>query len=353
MCPAKVQSVDDFVPDEGLDKSFLEDSLPSKAKVPQPPPTVDSESDGEDRGNPMVAGDLDELDPEEKEPPLPQPNVLKPSKDITLSSDEGEGELAPAVLQDEDLESDSEQTVPVFQLVESQLVDTREPTPPVQIQVTAPPQEEQPVALSPSPAGPEQPGQPIQEKKVGTPRADDSDTDQEAPVAKQMLSFVMDDPDFEPESADIIPKVEKDLFPVSGELLSDLSDDEKASVKVPEPLKPTVMSFKHKDDSDLFGLGFQEEPPRAKESSEEQDEKDSKHSSKEKKKKKKKIKEDEDKSSKKKHRQKKKDETETGDEKEKKKKKSRPKKSTVDDLEDFLGGGEGSANRDGGDYEEL
>ena len=36
-----------------------------------------------------------------------------------------------------------------------------------------------------------------------------------------------------------------------------------------------------------------------------------------------------------------------------KKKKSRPKRTTVDNLEDFLGGGEGSANREGGDYEEL
>lgn len=45
VCPAKVQSVDDFVPDERLDKSFLEDSLPSKTKVPQPAaaPTVDSD----------------------------------------------------------------------------------------------------------------------------------------------------------------------------------------------------------------------------------------------------------------------------------------------------------------------
>lgn len=45
MCPAKVQSVDDFVPDERLDKSFLEDSLPSKTKVPRPTaaPTVDSD----------------------------------------------------------------------------------------------------------------------------------------------------------------------------------------------------------------------------------------------------------------------------------------------------------------------
>lgn len=43
VCPAKVQSVDDFVPDERLDKSFLEDSLPSKTKMPQPPAAVDSD----------------------------------------------------------------------------------------------------------------------------------------------------------------------------------------------------------------------------------------------------------------------------------------------------------------------
>lgn len=30
--PPTVQSVDDFVPDEGLDKSFLEDSQPSNAR---------------------------------------------------------------------------------------------------------------------------------------------------------------------------------------------------------------------------------------------------------------------------------------------------------------------------------
>lgn len=41
--------------------------------------------------------------------------------------------------------------------------------------------------------------------------------------------------------------------------------------KVPEPLKPTVISFKQKDDTDLFGLGFQEEAPVAKDSSDEQE----------------------------------------------------------------------------------
>lgn len=45
VCPTKVQSVDDFVPDERLDKSFLEDSLPSKTKVPQSAPALAVDSD--------------------------------------------------------------------------------------------------------------------------------------------------------------------------------------------------------------------------------------------------------------------------------------------------------------------
>lgn len=45
VCPSKVQSVDDFVPDERLDKSFLEDSLPSKTKVPQTAPARAVDSD--------------------------------------------------------------------------------------------------------------------------------------------------------------------------------------------------------------------------------------------------------------------------------------------------------------------
>lgn len=57
--------------------------------------------------------------------------------------------------------------------------------------------------------------------------------------------------------------------------MSDLSDDEMQLVKVPEPIKPAVISFKHKDDTDLFGLGFKEEPLVAKDSSEEQEGKSS------------------------------------------------------------------------------
>lgn len=62
----------------------------------------------------------------------------------------------------------------------------------------------------------------------------------------------------------------------------------------------------------------------------------------------------EDEKSKKKHKHKKKEKDQPAtDEKEKKKKKLRTKKTEVDELEDFLGGGAGSVKRDDGDYEEL
>ncbi|XP_068461205.1 rab-like protein 6 isoform X2 [Clinocottus analis] len=342
VCPSKVQSVDDFVPDERLDRSFLEDSLPFRTKGPQPAPAVDSDSDGEDRGNPMVSGFLDELDPEDTAPSLPQPKTLPPSKDVTLTSDEDDG-VPAAVAQNQDLDSEPELKAPVTHItkpkVASKAAELRG-------------QSAAPISLTLTPAAEQLPRH--QGKKKGSPpRAEDSDTDPEAPAAHQILSYVMDDPDFESEASDT-PKITKDIFPVRDELLSDLSDDDMQLANVPEPLKPTVISFKQKDDTDLFGLGIQEEAPAAKESSEEQEDKESKHSSKDKKKKKKKIKE-EDEKTKKKHKPKKKekDEAAAGDEKEKKKKKSRTKKTEVDELEDFLGGGAASIKRDDGDYEEL
>ncbi|XP_042344766.1 rab-like protein 6 isoform X3 [Plectropomus leopardus] len=346
VCPAKVQSVDDFVPDERLDKSFLEDSLPSKTKVPQPALALDSDSDGEDRGNPMVSGVQDELDPDDTEPSLPQPKTLPLSKDVTLTSDEDDGlPAAPTIRQDQDWDSEPELKAPVIHITKPK-VACKAPEP------------RGPISLTLTPAAEQLPRH--QTKKKGSPpKADDSDTDPEAPVAQQMLSFVMDDPDFESEASDT-PKITKlllfsqDIFPIRDELLSDPSDDDMQIMKVPEPLKPTVISFKHKDDTDLFGLGIQEEAPAVIDSSEEQEEKESKHSSKDKKKKKKKSKEEDEKSKKKhKHKKKEKDEAAVGDEKEKKKKKPRSKKTEVDELEDFLGGGVGSIKRDDGDYEEL
>lgn len=346
-CPANVQSVDDFVPDERLDRSFLEDSLPSnmKTKVPQPAPAqaVDSDSDGEVKGNPMVSGFQDELDPDDTEPSLPLPKTLPLSKDITLSSDEEDDPPAPTVTKDQDLDSEPELKAPQIHITKpkasSKAPETRG-------------QSAAAISLTLTPAV-EQPTRQPSKKKNSSAKVEDSDTDPEVPFAQQMLSYVMDDPDFESEASDT-PKVTKDMFPVRDELLSDLSDDEMQLVKVPEPIKPAVISFKHKDDTDLFGLGFKEEPLVAKDSSEEQEEKESKHSSKDKKKKKKKSKEDDEKSKKKhKHKKKDKDEVGAGDDKDKKKKKPRTKKSEVDELEDFLGGGTGAAKRDDGDYEEL
>ncbi|XP_056274988.1 rab-like protein 6 isoform X2 [Pseudoliparis swirei] len=331
-CPGKVQSVDDFVPDERLDRSFLEESRPSRAKgPPQHPAAADSDSDGEGRGNPMVSGSLDELDPDDAEPSLPPPKTPPPSKDFTLTSDEDDG-VPGAIAQNRDPDSDLELKARVIHITKPQ------PAP------KAPPA---PASLSLAPAA--QQGK----KKGSPPRAEDSDTDPEAPAAPQMLSYIMDDPDFESEVSDA-PQVTTDVFPVRDELLSDLSDDElQLAAAAAAPLKPAVISFRHKDDADLFGLGVRDESPAARESGEEQEDKESKPS-KDKKKKKKKSKE-EDEKNKKKHKPKKKekDEPPAADDKEKKKKKSRSKKTEVDELEDFLGGGATSIKRDDGDYEEL
>ncbi|XP_061881398.1 rab-like protein 6 isoform X1 [Entelurus aequoreus] len=336
VCPAVVQSVDDFVPEERLDKNFLEDSLPSKTKTPQPVSALDSDSDGEGRGNPMVSAFQDELDPDDTESSLPQATTLPHSKDISLSSEDEEKERAPAattVKKDQEFDSESELKAQIRQPKGSKASEPRKPT-------------SAPIFLTLTPTS-EQQG-----KKMGiSPMAEDSDTDPEVPVAQQMLSFVMDDPDFESEAFNT-PKVEKTTFPVGDGLLSDLSDDDMQPVKVPEPAKPAVISFKHKDDTDLFGLGIQEEPSATKESSDEQEDKESKHVSKDKKKKKKKSKEEDEKI--KKHKHKKKEKEDAGEGKEKKKKKAiRTKKTDVDELEDFLGGGSKSSTRDDGDYEEL
>lgn len=59
-------------------------------------------------------------------------------------------------------------------------------------------------------------------------------------------------------------------FPVRDDL-PNLSDDDITTAKIPEPLKPTVLSFKSKNDEDLFGLGIEERSIKSRDSSEEQD----------------------------------------------------------------------------------
>ncbi|CAL8347484.1 unnamed protein product [Lota lota] len=358
VCPANVKSVDDFVPDERLDRSFLEDSGASKAKAPPPAHSsaLDSDSDGEGRGNPMVSGFQDELDPDDQA--LPQPRVQAraraqpPSRDVTLTSDEDDPPaptLTPHVL---DLDSEPELKKPVISTTKPKATAKKglEPKVPGQLLLTP-----APISLTLTPTA-EQPISRQQGKKKGTsPKAEDSDTETETPVAQQMLSFVMDDPDFESDASEMT-HVTKEVFPVRAELLSDLSDDEVRPAKGAVSLKPAVISFKHKNDTDLFGLGFQEEPAAAKDSSEEQE--GTKPSLKDKKKKKKKVKEaDEEEKSKKKHKHRKKEKEEVAagaaEDKKRKTKSSRAKKTDVDELEDFLGGGGASVRPEGGDYEEL
>lgn len=54
----------------------------------------------------------------------------------------------------------------------------------------------------------EPPPQAQSSKKGGPRKAEDSDSDPDAPVAQQLLSFVMDDPDFESEASDT-PRIAK------------------------------------------------------------------------------------------------------------------------------------------------
>lgn len=360
--PPTVQSVDDFVPDEGIDKSFLEDSLPSNTRAAmntQPSAaagTADSDSEGEGReGNPMVAGFQDDLDPDDAEI-KPKAVISSKDLDITLSSDEEVPR--PSVAQDEDLDPQTHlATLDSLSLEDKPKPVGREPL--IQTQeIIISSQKAETSILTPTPlyttpdlqTASAHPQEQAVKAKPSSAQAESSDSDPDVPVAEQMLSFVMDDPDFDSEE-EVVQKVSQESFPVRDDL-PDLSDDDLTAAKIPEPMKPAVLSFKSKNDGDLFGLGIEEKSIKSKDSSDEQEE--NKHS-KEKKKKKKKSKEDDDKSSKKKHKHKKKERDETGgalDEKEKRKRKSRSKKT--DDLEAFLGGEEeASAKREEGDYEEL
>ncbi|XP_023696387.1 rab-like protein 6 isoform X2 [Paramormyrops kingsleyae] len=317
--PAGVASVDDFVPDERLDRSFLEDNLPTKIKekLRSAATAADSDSDGEARGgNPMVSGFQDDLDPDDEILTNPLAMAAVPSKDATLSSEEEEEEgSGPPVTRDLDLDSDPDTEGAVMQL-------------------------------------PEHSGSAPPTRADRTELGEREDTDAEPPAAPQVLSFVVDDPDLENKEAEEF-KMEKKSLPVLKDL-SDQSDDELVPARVPDPGKPAVLSIKNKND-DLFGLGFEENISKSKDSSEDQEDKESKHMTKDKKKKKKRSKEEEDKSGKKRHKNKKKEKEESGarDEKERKKKTRSRKGGDLDDLEAFLAGEAMPDKREGGDYEEL
>ncbi|XP_054704147.1 rab-like protein 6 isoform X1 [Grus americana] len=371
--PAKVQSVEDFVPEDSLDHSFLEDTAPQKDKgKPQTKHRVDSESDGEaPGGNPMVAGFQDDLDLDDKIPSRPMLAAERvPSKNITLSSEEEEEEEVKdskvILIPDEGIDTEQGKKRSSRNSLKPQseaiLTKATDPKPPDSLPPRSGSERNSssklnaslPAAAAATPAAVQAPkttsqskGHALKQKVVKEEKPEDSDSDQEGPIATQMLSFVMDDPDFESEDSDS-QKRKMDEFPVR-EDLSEISDDDTSLAKPPQPVKSTVHSFKLKNDSDLFGLGLEETGP--KESSEED-----KQPSKEKKKKKKKSKEEEEKSVKKKSKHKKsKEKEESKEEKKKKKKKSKEKNNEIDELEAFLGGGGASMGkpRGGGDYEEL
>ncbi|XP_015272291.1 PREDICTED: rab-like protein 6 [Gekko japonicus] len=374
--PLNVQSVEDFVPEDSLDRSFLDDPIPQKDKGKlQPKLRTDSDSDRDaPGGNPMVAGFQDDLDVDDRMPSKPLPAAeMVPSKNIALSSDEEEGEEEHSkftITADEDISSEQETkrssrkpSNPPKPVTSTKAVDLKAPTGlPAQPGLQQNGSTKLPAATvateatSAASAAPSRPQKAptlakLSASKLKGDKREESDSDPEGPIATQMLSFVMDDPDFESEESDC-QKNKVDEFPVR-EDLSDISDEDTTS-KLPQPSKPVIHSFKPKNDSDLFGLGLDE--PGPKESSEEDKEKES---SKEKKKKKKKSsKEEEEKSAakkKSKHKKVKEKEKEEGkEERKKKKKRSREKDSGIDELEAFLGGGAGASKlRGGGDYEEL
>ncbi|KAM9082411.1 rab-like protein 6 isoform 2-T2 [Megaptera novaeangliae] len=333
--PARVQNVEDFVPDDSLDRSFLEDAAPPKdekevgATAPQ-----DSDSDGEaPGGNPMVAGFQDDVDLEDKPPnrPLPPTGPI-PREHITLSSEEEEEEAAGR----------HEATVLVPQKC-SEPGTKRSST-----KASRPHQDAAPRATEPHwPGGTKRPAKGSSPGlEEGEDKQVSSESDPEGPIAAQMLSFVMDDPDFESDS-DAQRRARE--FPVR-EDLSDVTDEEAGPVQPPLPPKPPAPSFRLKNDSDLFGLGL--EDTGRKESSEE--DKEGKPPSKEKKKKKKKSREEEEKAAKKKSRRKKSRDQAEDKGREERRRRRGPERTAVHELEAFLGGGApGGHLRGGGDYEEL
>ncbi|XP_028830541.1 rab-like protein 6 isoform X2 [Denticeps clupeoides] len=334
----KVQSVDDFVPEVGLDRGFLEDGGNAAAKGKEKAKRQDSDSDGEGRGgNPLVSSFQDDLDLDDRATlSKPVPKATVPSMGVTLTSDEeDEGKPPKKNSQDKGLEFGFTSGVTVNSVKSHQ---------------TKSKASERHVSLKTKTSSPLQPQR--HGKKSGSiVEPESSDSDQEGPVAQQMLSFVIDDPDFESEDQEI-SKPKKESLVVRDDL-SDRSDDGFVFTGLPEPPKPNAPAFTNSD-IDLFGLGFEDKVSKSKDSSEDQEDNESRHSTKEKKKKKK-SKEDE-KSSKKRHKHKKKEKEDsgTGDEKEKRKKKSKSKKpSNVDDLEAFLAGGNSPGKAEGGDYEEL
>ncbi|XP_032162487.1 rab-like protein 6 isoform X2 [Mustela erminea] len=325
--PAKVQNVEDFIPEESLDRSFLDDTAPQGdekkvgAKVLQ-----DSDSDGEaSGGNPLVAGFQDDVDVEDKPPSRPLlPTGPVPKDNVASSSEEEAQEVAgpPKAA------APAPQKHPEPETRRSSTKAARLHRGAARPGVHKSPAE--------GPAGGREQGKDEQ--------AASSESDPEGPIAAQMLSFVMDDPDFESDSD---PQRRADEFPVR-EDLSDGSDEDAGPALPPQPPQPPVSSFRLKNDSDLFGLG----PVEAGRKELSDEDKEGRPPTKEKKKKKKKSKEEEEKAARKRSKRKSRDREEGRQER--RRRPRAPERTAVDELEAFLGGAaSGGHLRGGGDYEEL
>ncbi|KAM5300510.1 rab-like protein 6 [Ctenodactylus gundi] len=341
---AQVQNVEDFVPEDGLDRNFLEDAAPPRdekkagAKVPQ-----DSDSDGEaPGGNPMVAVFQEDVDPEDRPHGHPQlPSGPTHRGNISLSTEEEAEEVAG-----------HPQVAALASEPETKWSSTKASWPPKKTdgpQALAPLQ----VGSTSVPPGPQQPSSTIPRTEGKEEQMASSESDLEGPIAAQMLSFVMDDPDFESDESDAQRRTAE--FPVR-EDPSDVTDEDTGPAQAPPPLKTPVSSFRLKNDSDLFGLGLVE--PGPKNSSDE--DQDGKPPSKEKKKKKKKAREEEEKAARKKSKHKRGKDREEGREERRRRRpprsqeRSSQERKAADELEAFLGGaGPAGRHPGGGDYEEL
>ncbi|XP_066111788.1 rab-like protein 6 [Saccopteryx bilineata] len=315
--PAQVRDVEDFVPAESLDHSFLDDVPSTKderragADVPQ-----DSDSDGEALGgNPMVAGFQDDVDLEDKQPTVPIPR-----ENITLSNEEVARNPKATTLAPQKCSKP-----------ETKQSSTKGSRP-----------HRHPAPRTAGPHGPLAEGSSLRGEEGKEGPAASSESDPEGPIAAQMLSFVMDDPDFESDSD--TPR-RGDEFPVREDLSDGTDEDTSPAQPPPLPMTP-ASSFRVKDDLDLFGLGLEETACKASSG----EDKEGRPPSKEKKKKKKKGREEEEKAAKKRSKHKKSKDKEDGRDDRRK----RGERTAVDELEAFLGGGApGGHLRGGGDYEEL
>ncbi|XP_070614512.1 rab-like protein 6 isoform X2 [Erythrolamprus reginae] len=347
--PSKVQSVEDFVPEESLDHSFLEDPTLQRDKAGKQAAKAPTDSDSDREapgGNPLVAGFQDDLDLDERlssKPPLRA--ELVPSKNVALSSEEEEEEEEePSAVGPEDAAVEQGR----------KRASKRPLKPP---EASAPP----PGTVRRSPAG--QP--PLEQSKGPRPptapsaaKQPESESDSDGPFATQMLSFVMDDPDFESEEESESRSKRPEEFPVR-EDVSDLSEEETPPARAPQLAKPSGRSFRGKNGADLFGLGL--EKPLAPDSSEEAADKEKQPLKEEKKRKRKKKRrkaskeeEAEKVSGPRRKSQPRKGQQEEEEEEEESQSRAKAKPSGMKELEAFLGGGAGaSKQRAGGDYEEL